>query len=160
MTDELQPRPGISLRPATDADVEALFAIRTSVTENHMSRAGLARIGVTPSSVARMLRTNSAAWLAEANGEPVAFSMANAAEETVFAMFVRPGYEGLGLGRALMSCAEEWLFERGAPEIWLTTGGDPALRAHGFYRHLGWEEAGRTQDGQTKYVRRPEQPRP
>ena len=151
---DLQLRPGTILRPATEADVEALFVIRTSVRENHQSRAELARIGVTPRTVARMLRTDSAAWVVVAHGEPVAFSMANIAEKTVFAMFVRPGYEGLGFGSALMRCAEEWLFLRGADEIWLTTGSDPTLRAHGFYRRIGWEESGRTTDGQTKYIKK------
>ena len=150
----LQLRPGIVLRPATEADVEALFTIRTSVRENHQSRAELARIGVTPGSVARMLRTDCAAWLVEIRGEPVAFSMANATDRSVFAMFVRPGYEGQGFGRALMQCAEEWLFARGADEIWLATGSNPSLRAHGFYRHLGWEEAGKLADGQVKYAKK------
>jgi GNAT superfamily N-acetyltransferase len=141
------------VRIADIQDVETLFDIRTSVRENHQSREELAGIGVTPASVAEMLRTDSRAWIADVDGRPVAFSMANAAERTVFAMFVRPGYEGRGLGRALMAEAEAWLFAQGADEIWLTTGSDPAIRANGFYRHLGWQEDGTTQDGQIRYTR-------
>lgn len=101
-----------------------------------------------------MLRTTSRAWLAEVDGLPVAFSMADARECTVFAMFVRPGYEGRGLGRALMREAEEWLYSRGCGEIWLLTGGDPRLRAHGFYKRLGWGAAGVEADGQLRFIKR------
>lgn len=79
--------------------------------------------------------------------------MADAGQATVFAMFVRPGYEGRGLGRALMREAEGWLFAAGCREIWLLTGGDPSLRAHGFYQRLGWESAGAQEDGPIKYVK-------
>lgn len=143
------------VRFATEEDIPALFDIRTSVRENHQSREELAEIGVTPQSIAEMLRTNSRAWLAEVEGTPAAFTMADAGEGTVFAMFVRPEYEGRGLGKALMRETESWLFAQGWDEIWLLTGSDPALRANGFYRHLGWRDAGVQEDGQIKYVKRP-----
>lgn len=142
------------VRTATEADVEALFEVRTSVRENHQGLEELAGLGVTPESVAAMLRATARAWVAEEDGRALAFSMADAAEGTVFAMFVRPGHEGRGLGRTLMREAEGWLFAAGWSEIWLLTGGDPALRAHGFYRRLGWESAGVQPDGQLRYVKR------
>ena len=141
------------IRPATPDDVELLFDVRTSVLENHQSRAELASIGVTPRTVAEMLRTTARAWVAEVEGRAIGFSMADAAEGTVFAMFVRPGWEGRGAGRALMREAEAWLFGEGRGEIWLLTGSDPALRANGFYRRLGWTQAEWGADGQVKYVR-------
>ena len=144
----------MDIRVAAASDVEALFDVRTSVVENHQSRAELAALGVTPGSVAELLRTSGRAWIAEADGRAVAFSMADGDEGTVFAMFVRPGYEGRGLGRALMAEAEAWLFGQGWDEIWLLTGSDPALRAVGFYVHLGWRAAGPGPDGQTKYTKR------
>ena len=144
------------IREAAETDVEALFRVRTSVRQNHQSREELAALGVTPESVAAMLATTARAWVAEEEGTAVAFSMADASQGTVFAMFVRPGWEGRGLGRALMREAEAWLFARGCAEIWLLTGGDPALRAHGFYRHLGWRGTGVQPDGQLRYSKRRE----
>lgn len=143
----------MSIRVAAEADVETLFDIRTSVRENHESREQLAAIGVTPESVGGMLGTTARAWLAEFDGVPAAFSMADAGQGTIFAMFVRPEYEGRGLGRALMREAEDWLFAAGWDEIWLLTGGGP-LRANGFYKHLGWEVKGREADGQLRFVKR------
>ena len=141
------------IRRASPDDVELLFDIRTSVRENHQSREELATIRVTPESVAEMLRGTWRGWVAEVDGEAVGFSIADAAEGTVFAMFVRPGREGLGAGRALMREAEDWLFSQGWDRIWLLTGSDPALRANGFYRHLGWTEAGWGSDGQVRFVK-------
>ena len=144
----------MDIRTATEADIPALFDIRTSVRENHQSLEELAPLGVTPKGIAEMLRTSSQAWVAEVDDQPVAFSMADSGEGTIFAMFVRPEYEDRGLGRALMREAETWLFGQGWEEIWLLTGSDPKLRANGFYRHLGWRDAGLQADGQIKYVKR------
>jgi hypothetical protein len=42
-----------------------------------------------------------------------------------------------------------WLWEEGARCIWLTTG--PRTRAEGFYRHLGWQDAGVTEHGEIRF---------
>lgn len=143
----------VEIRQANEEDIETLFDIRTSVHENLQNRKELAQLGVTPESVAELLRGNGRAWLALLASEPAAFSMANADEGTVFAMFVRPGYERQGLGRRLMGEAEGWLFSRGWQEIWLLTGADPSLRAHGFYLRLGWRLTGPHGEKQVKYVK-------
>jgi len=103
-----------------------------------------------------MLDGEGRGWVAEENGRIVAFSMADAAQATIFAMFVQPGYEGKGLGRALMDEAERWLFARGCDEIWLLTDRNPRVRANGFYQHLGWRNDGVQEDGQVRYTKRRE----
>ncbi|MBD2093779.1 GNAT family N-acetyltransferase [Trichocoleus sp. FACHB-591] len=134
-------------------DIEILFEIRTSVTKNHQSREEIAALGITPETVAGMLQTDCAAWLAEIDNQPIAFSIANATEKTIFGMFVLPAYEGRGAGRALMQQAEAWLWSQGAEEIWLLTGNDPTLRAYGFYLHLGWLPTSVEPDGEMKFVK-------
>lgn len=137
------------LKAATPEDVETLFAIRCSVVQNHQSREELAELGVTPATVRAMIEGGDyVTVLAEVEGQPVGFSMAQCSEGYVFALFVRPEFEGQGIGRALMARAEAGLRRAGVTEAWLTTGADPALRALGFYRHLGWVEGGRFDDGQ------------
>ena len=140
----------MNIRVAQLEDIETLFEIRTSVVENHQSREEIAELGITPDSVAVMLQTDCRAWIAEIDGQPIAFSIANATEKTIFGIFVLPPFEGRGVGRALMQKAEEWLWSEEIEEIWLVTGNDPNLRAYGFYLHLGWIRVGVESSGAMK----------
>ena len=126
------------IRVAQATDIEAMFDIRTSVTENYQSREEIAELGITPESIAEMLVTDCCAWIAELEGQPVGFAIANATEATIFGIFVLPAFEGKGVGRSLMQAAETWLWSQGLAEIWLLTGNDPSLRAYGFYQNLDW----------------------
>lgn len=142
------------IRKATLNDIETLFEIRTSVVENHQSRQELAALGVTPKTIARMLRTDYRAWIAEIDRQAAGFSMASAVEQMIFAMFVRPTFEGRGVGRSLMQQTESWLAAQGLDEIWLLTGNNPMLRAYGFYQHLGWTPEPYPSGRQIKFVKR------
>lgn len=148
----------MNIRKARLTDIETMFDIRTSVVENYQSREEIAELGITPESVAQMLQTDCGAWIAEIDGKPVGFSIANATEKTILGLFVLPSFEGCGAGRALMEKTEDWLFSQGIAEIWLLTGNDSKLRAYGFYLHLGWNPVGVISDGEMagemKFVKR------
>jgi GNAT superfamily N-acetyltransferase len=137
----------MNIRLAELKDIETLFEIRTSVVENYQSREEIAKLGITPESVAEMLRTDCCAWIAEISDRPIGFSIANATEKTIFGIFVLPEFEGQGVGRALMQTAENWFWSKGIEEIWLLTGNDSNLRAYGFYQHLNWIPVGVESDG-------------
>jgi len=144
----------VKIREARNPDIETLFEIRTSVRENYQSREEIAALGITPTTVAQMLKTDCRAWIAELDNRPIGFAIANATQATIFGLFVLPNFEGRGAGRALLQAAENWLRSRGNDEIWLTTGNDPNLRAYGFYLHLGWTIAGLQEDGEVKLVKK------
>lgn len=142
----------MKLRPALGADAETLFDIRCSVVENHQSREELASLGITVQSVKEMIEGGDyITTIAEEDGQPVGLSMAQISEGYVFACFVRPEFEGKGIGRALMETAEEGLRRGGVQKAWLSTGPEPELRAVGFYLHLGWYKDGCLDDGQIIY---------
>lgn len=71
----------------------------------------------------------------------------------MFACFIRPAFERRGIGRALMQATENGLRAAGVERVWLSTGGfdEPNVRALGFYRHLGWVDDGRLEDGQVVF---------
>ena len=139
----------MKLRPALPVDTEILFDIRCSVVENHQSREELASLGITAQTIREMIEGQDyITTIAEANGRPAGFSMAEISEGYVFACFVKPDFEGNGLGRALMEAAETGLRNRGVQEAWLSTGQASGLRAVGFYSHLGWYKDGHLDDGQ------------
>ncbi len=141
-----------TIRIATQDDIPALFTIRTSVRENHLDIGQLAERGVTRSTVAEMVdAAHARTWVAEENGEVVAFAMADARTGTVFALFVHPAAEGRGHGRALLRAAEDWLFDAGWERIWLQTGEEPDTRAHRLYRAAGWTQVGAADHGDVRY---------
>ena len=139
----------MKLRPALPVDTESLFDIRCSVVENHQSREELASLGITAQTIREMIEGQDyITTIAEENGRPAGFSMAQISEGYVFACFVKPDFEGNGFGRALMEAAEAGLHSKGVRNAWLSTGQAPGLRAAGFYSHLGWYKDGHLDDGQ------------
>lgn len=126
----------IVIREATAADMPGISRVRLSVIENAATPEGLAARGITNESVAASFLADSKGWVAEEAGEIVAFSIADRAAHSIFALFVTPAYEGRGLGSHLLSNAVQWLWDNGATRIWLTTG--PGTRAAHFYQRRGW----------------------
>ena len=125
----------INIRTAQLTDIDGIFDVRTSVTENHLSREEMRQMGITESAVAEMIENNHCAWVATENDKIIGFSMILPDEGCLFAAFVLPEYEGRGVGRRLVSLAEQELFKH--HEIaWLET--DKNSRAAKFYMQLGW----------------------
>jgi GNAT superfamily N-acetyltransferase len=59
--------------------------------------------------------------------------MADRATGEVLVIAVLREYEGKGVGRRLMTVAEDWLAASGCERAWLSTDLDTSLRAYGFY---------------------------
>jgi GNAT superfamily N-acetyltransferase len=126
----------VALRPARPEDWDAVMELRLSVTENRLSD---------PSRVTREIYEDyilrrGRGWVAEADGAILGFCIA-ALDGEVWALFVRPGCEGRGVGQALMRACVDWLTAQGVGEAVLETGA--GTRAEAFYRRFGWIEAGR-----------------
>ncbi|MBL8259375.1 MAG: GNAT family N-acetyltransferase [Candidatus Competibacteraceae bacterium] len=145
----------VTIRSAKVEDVEALFAVRTSVVENHQSREKLAELGITANSIASLIQNAAYSCHVATDGDRIiGFSMTDLSEGYVFALFVRPEYESQGIGRGLMELTEAAARAWGVSTLWLSTGDDRALRAYGFYRHLGWRADGVLEDGQIVFRKR------
>ncbi|WP_321847464.1 GNAT family N-acetyltransferase [Pseudomonas paraveronii] len=140
----------IHIRVATQDDVDTLFAIRTSVAQNYLSREQMVDLGITPQVLAYRIQEADCAWIAKVDGQPVAFSMVDLAEGEVFAMFVLQTHENLGLGRKLMAVAEAALFEL-HDTLFLITDGRDEVRANGFYQRLGWSVVATVEGDDVRY---------
>jgi GNAT superfamily N-acetyltransferase len=134
------------IRPATVADQPRITAIRMGVRENQLSD---------PSKVTQAevdwYREQAIFLVAECDGEIVGFTCANHQTALVWALFVDPGHEGQGHGRALLDGALARLAEAGLTQAWLTTGA--GTRAERFYHRHGWRDMGRGLDGLIVFVR-------
>lgn len=140
----------VMIRVATREDVDSLFEIRTSVEQNHLSREQMAALGITPQVLGQAIEDSKCVWIAEVEGQPLAFVMIDRETGELFAMFVRPGHENRGLGRRLMWVAEAALFEQ-HERIFLITDGRQDIRANGFYQRLGWVLAGQADNDDVRY---------
>lgn len=122
----------IIIRDAAEKDIPGIFEVRTSVRENHLSTEQMAEIGVTHQTILEAIHKEPCIWVAVSDDHIVSFSMGSAEDSCLFAAFVRPEWEGQGIGRLLVERAEAFLFEN-SPSIWLHTDG--SSRAAGFYEN-------------------------
>src|SRR5689334_14339484 len=107
-----------SIRQAGRADIPAMSRIRLAVTENTLSDPGR----ITEAMYEDFLEKAGRGWVAERDGEIVAFCYADKLNASIWALFVCPGHEGLGLGKSLLAQAVRWLSEIGHDAVHLTTG--------------------------------------
>ena len=122
----------MGLRLATVADIDAMRAIRLAVTENRLSDPSRA----TTEKYQEMLGKRGKGWVFEDTGVVIGFGIADAVSRSFWALFVQPGNERRGVGRALHDAMVDWLFAIDSRPIWLTT--EPHTRAAGFYVAAGW----------------------
>ena len=141
------------IREATRSDVFRLVAVRDAVKENILTS------DIPHERIVAGLEVRGKGWVAENEGLVVGFSMADREESMIWALFLLPGWEGRGLGTALLGRAVGWLWREGCESIWLTT--EPGSRAEGFYAHAGWSRAGMTDKGEVRFeLHRPPPPPP
>jgi GNAT superfamily N-acetyltransferase len=129
----------LKIRAATVADVFDMHCIRKRVRENRLS--GTTRIQETtylPYIAA------SSAWVAETDYGISGFAVIDAPSKSVWALFVDPGAERLGIGRALHFKMVNWAKQQGIDRLSLST--QEGSRAAKFYRQAGWSEI-RTKHG-------------
>jgi len=129
------------IRAARAADIEAMHALRLRVTENRLADAGRVTKASYPPYLAQ-----SGAWVAETEQGIAGFAILDVAGASIWALFVAPEAEGMGIGRALHRRLLGSAIERGLRRLCLSTA--PGTRAELFYREAGWTETGMTATGE------------
>ena len=122
----------ISFRRAKLDDIAVMAEIRLSVKENALSDVSL----ITPQMYQDYLDKLGRGWVCECNGEIVGFSNADKQDHSIWALFIKPEFEGMGAAKGLIKLATDWLFEIGAEKIILST--ESNTRADRFYKDQGW----------------------
>jgi ribosomal protein S18 acetylase RimI-like enzyme len=129
----------LEFRETQVADLDALFDLRGRTRQNPISLEALAKVGITPGSTERELTAGNI-WGAVCthNTRAVGFCTGDVRTGEILVLAVLPDYEGHGVGKQLLSRVADRLQAAGAERIWLAASADPTVRAHGFYRALGW----------------------
>ena len=134
----------MAVHVATIGDIVRMHEIRTAVHENRLSSPERIR----HQDYAPMLNVNGRGWVFEQDGVLTGFGIADGVRRNIWALFVAPGFERQGIGRALLETMTAWLFAQSDAPVWLTTA--PGTRAEGFYRGAGWCETGR-ENGEIRF---------
>jgi len=122
-----------------------MFEVRMSVKENVLLETGL----VTDEICEEYLTRRGKGWVAEINNHLVAFAIADLIDENIWALFVRPEFEGVGIGKRLHDGMLNWYFNQGKEKVWLSTA--PGTKAETFYRKHGWQEVWRNDKGEIRF---------
>jgi GNAT superfamily N-acetyltransferase len=133
----------IKIRDAGEADIEALANLMTQLgypTLTEDMRRRFEEISADPS--CNTLIAEHAGEIAGMAGLHLErFYEKNEPCARLMALVVGPAHRGLGVGRALISAAEDWARQKGAGEVMLTTHKRRA-DTHRFYRNMGYEATG------------------
>lgn len=133
------------VRQATVDDMPGIWSVRLSVDENTLSPGSIG-----DDQLARSLDTEGRGWVAEEHGEIVGFAI-GLASGRLWALFVHPGAQGLGIGSRLHERVLAWFGSRQVRTLWPSTGAH--TRARRFYEARGWRHAGPLDDGEVRLER-------
>ena len=124
------------IRQAVSADIPQIQIVRNSVKENMLSNPAL----VPDEDCEEFINIRGRGWVCEIDGRIVGFSIADLKDNNVWALFLHPDFEKMGIGRKLHDVMLNWYFEQGKNDIWLGTA--PGTRAESFYHKAGWRDVG------------------
>jgi GNAT superfamily N-acetyltransferase len=140
-------RMDIRIRAACAGDVPAMHRIRCRVRENRLSDPAK----VTEASYRPYVEAGNA-WVAEAGTGVVGFAALDLASATVWALFVAPEAEGMGVGHALQDVMLDRARQEKVKRLSLLT--ERGSRAETFYLRTGWERVPRCDQEDVRLERR------
>lgn len=132
-------------REAAIRDIAQIQFVRNAVKENMLSDPAL----VPDEDVAAYITNRGKGWVCEVDKRVVGFSIVDLVENNVWALFVHPDFEAMGIGKKLHQMMMDWYFVQTKEKIWLGT--EPKSRAETFYRMQGWKEVGVHGKGEMKF---------
>jgi GNAT superfamily N-acetyltransferase len=124
------------IREAGLEDIDEMHRIRLSVKENILTNPDL----VKKDDYVKYISTPNKGWVCMADEKIAGFAIVNREEHNVWALFVDPVFERIGIGRLLNNQLIEWYFKQTDHPLWLST--EPGTRAESFYRKAGWIYSG------------------
>ena len=123
-------------RQAQIEDIKQIQIVRNSVKENTLSNPLL----VTEKDYQEFLTERGKGWVCEIENQIIGFAIVDLRDNNIWALFLKPEFEGKGIGTKLQNLMLDWYFEKGKENVWLGTS--PNTRAEKFYTESGWVKNG------------------
>ncbi|HOZ81516.1 MAG TPA: GNAT family N-acetyltransferase [Bacteroidia bacterium] len=133
------------IREAKIDDIKQIQRVRNSVKENTLSNPDL----VTDKDCAEYISERGKGWVCEIENQIVGFAIADLKENNIWALFLDPKFEKMGIGRHLHKTMLDWYFSQTKQTVWLGTAFN--TRAEQFYRKAGWTEVGTHRSKEIKF---------
>jgi GNAT superfamily N-acetyltransferase len=135
----------MNIREAIIADITEIQNVRNSVKENILSDPSL----VPDNDVKDYITRRGKGWVCVINELIVGFSIVSVTDHNIWALFIKPEFEKMGIGKQLHDVMLDWYFTQTDETVWLGTS--PRTRAETFYRKMGWTETGIHGKGEIKF---------
>jgi GNAT superfamily N-acetyltransferase len=135
----------MKIRVAEVRDISQIQVVRNLVKENRLSDPAL----VPDSDVEDYITRRGRGWVCEIDGQVVGFAIADLIDHNIWALFIHPDFERMGIGKKLHNEMMNWYFTKTDKTVWLGTS--PKTRAESFYRKAGWKEVGVHGKGEIKF---------
>jgi GNAT superfamily N-acetyltransferase len=132
-------------REASVLDIPQLHQVRMAVRENILNNPLL----VTEMDYQRYLTKEGKGWVCEIDGRIAGFAIIDIIQRNIWALFVEPDFQSMGVGKNLQKFMLDWYFSGATEKLWLSTA--PNTRAALFYRMSGWKETGKTTHGELRF---------
>jgi ribosomal protein S18 acetylase RimI-like enzyme len=130
----------IDFRKANKTDIDRCAEIRGLTRDNPISREVLEAIGVTEELWAPKIDNGTfEGFVVEDKESVVGYCYGDTQTGEILVLALLRDYENIGAGRKLLSLMVARLQSLGHTELWLAASPNEKIRAHGFYRHLGWQ---------------------
>lgn len=131
-------------RLAEPGDIASCVELRGRTRENAVSAERLAALGITVASWSAQVRRGELVGHVAWQGDRMAgYAFGDVSTGEVVVLALLPDFEGQGVGATLLRTLVADLQARGHRRLFLGCSSNPAVRSHGFYRHLGWQPTGR-----------------
>jgi GNAT superfamily N-acetyltransferase len=137
--------PVMIYREATIRDIPGIQIVRNAVKENRLSDPSV----VTDKDCEEWITVRGKGWVCVADEKIIGFAIADLVDNNIWALFVDPGYEKMGIGGALQAMMLKWYFSQTKETVWLGTA--PLTKAESFYRKSGWTDKGVRPNGEIRF---------
>jgi GNAT superfamily N-acetyltransferase len=121
----------MNIRVAEIKDIYQIQVVRNLVKENQLSDPAL----VPDSDVEDYITRRGKGWVCVIDGEVVGFAIADLVDNNIWALFIHPDFERIGIGKKLHEEMLNWYFSQTDKTVWLGTS--PKTRAELFHGKQG-----------------------